>query len=190
MPLVDNSVLKFLAKRGFEIDENRGAMVISGLTEIPILKSFIYILLGVPVFVFLSLRLVHLYYDGVTSKGVFWAILSALILFYWIKILLKSVLQGRKKWVMLEDMGITGPNGKFYNKTDITSLGVETKKLAGVLSAAYHENHYRKTIYMIHQDVQVPLISFETKNEYIELPIENLTHFIGERLKLKLQEVE
>lgn len=84
-------------------------------------------------------------------------------------------------------MGITGPDGKFYKKTDIQLLGVETKKLAGVLSAAYADNHYRKTIYLVQRDQQVPLISFETRKEGIELAIENLTYFLGEHLNLKLE---
>ena len=190
MPLVDNSVLRFLGKRGFEIDEVKDSIVISGQTEIPILKSFVYILLGVPVLVFFSIRMVHLYYDGITIFEIFWFFTSIIIFIVWIKILLASVLQGRKKWIVLDKMGITGPDGKFYKSTDIQSLGVETKKLAGVLSAAYYDDRYRKTIYMIQRDILVPLISFETRKPNIELPIENLTYFIGNRLSLKLEMIE
>jgi hypothetical protein len=181
----DDEIARFLGKHGFQLVANRNGLVISGLTEIPIVKSFAYILLGIPAIIFFCIRIIHLYYDVIAVSSLLWFLFSAILLAYWIKMLLSTILQGRKKWLEISTLGIVGPEGRFYRSQDIQTMGVKTKKLAGVLSAAYMDNHYRKTIYVLHRYMEVELISFETKRSGMEKSIEKLN--MARRLNMKIE---
>jgi hypothetical protein len=100
--------------------------------------------------------------------------------------LLSTLLQGRKKWVEVRKTGITGPDGNFYENAVVKSLGVRSKKLAGVLSAAYNDNLYCKTIYLVYREEEIDLVSFETRRSTLEKSIEKIAFYIGRNLQIEL----